>query len=499
MLGLTSYLTTDIASVPLLWIVPLGIYLLTFILVFSRKTILPLAWLDRLLPLAAIALVFVMLAGADNLVVVQILIHLAFFFLAAMVCHTRLANDRPASRRLTEFYFCLSLGGVVGGLFNALLAPVLFRSVVEYPLMVVLACTCVSGNEPIALKSPRFWRGLGVAVAAGFLTAALAIVVPGFVLQPQLRVVAVFGLPLVLCYLFGKKFGSFAVVLGAVLLGSGYYTIVSGRTLHRERNFFGALRVARDSEHRMHRLYHGTTIHGIQFRAPDRQCEPLAYYHREGPCGQALDAFNTRPGGATNIAVIGLGAGSMAAYSRPGQTWTFYEINPLVIRLAQDTNCFTYLQRCAAAPVNFQLGDARLRLREAPAGKLDVLVCDAFGSDAPPLHLITREAMELYLSKLSPNGVVLFHLSSQYLDFQPVIGNLAAHFQLLALGNVDGEFTEEMLREGKLASFWVALARRPEDLGSLAGDSRWRAVPSAPGMRLWTDDYSNIVGIFEWE
>jgi hypothetical protein len=498
MLGLTSYLTTDIASVPLLWVVPLGIYLLTFILVFSRKQILPLPLLDRLLPLAAVALAFVMLAVAENVVLMQILIHLVFFFLAAMVCHTRLANDRPATRRLTEFYFCLSLGGVLGGLFNALLAPVLFRSVVEYPLMVVLACACAAGGELLPVKSRRFGRGLAVAAALGLLTAGLAVAVPNFVSPPQVRIVLVFGLPLILCYVLGKKFTHFALALGAVLLASRFYTVVSGRTLHRERNFFGALRVATDGEHLTHRLYHGTTIHGIQFLDANRRCEPLAYYHREGPCGQAMDAFNARPGGARNIAVIGLGAGSMVAYSRPGQSWTFYEINPLVIRLAQNASYFTYLQGCTNAPVNFQLGDARLRLREAAAGQLDVLVCDAFGSDAPPLHLITREAMELYLAKLSPNGVLLFHLSSQYLDFQPVIGNLAAHFQLRALGNVDAEFTEQMLREGKLASFWVALARRPEDLGALAGDPRWRPIPPDPAMRLWTDDYSNILGIFDW-
>src|SRR5581483_897345 len=283
--------------------------------------------LERIVPLAAVALAFIMLAGAENIVVMQIVMHLGFFFLAAMACHLQLANDRPASGRLTEFYFCLSLGGVLGGLFNALLAPVLFRSVLEYPLMIVLACAAAGGVE--SLKSPRLPRSAAIAAGIGVLTAALAVLVPGLIAQPQLRVAAVFGVPLVLGYLLGKRLGNFALALAAVLVASRCYTVVSGKTLHRERNFFGALRIATDGEQRTHRLYHGTTIHGIQFLDPAQRCEPLAYYHREGPCGQALAAVNARPAGATNIAVIGLGAGSTVSYARPGQRWTFYEINPL--------------------------------------------------------------------------------------------------------------------------------------------------------------------------
>jgi hypothetical protein len=208
-----------------------------------------------------------------------------------------------------------------------------------------------------------------------------------------------------------------------------------------------------------------------------------------------MAAFNSRPGG-TNVAIIGLGAGSMAAYAQPGQHWTFYEINPAVIRLAQDTNYFTFLHRCTNASEEFKLGDARLRLREAATNQYDLLVCDAFGSDAPPLHLLNREAMQLYLSKLSPHGLLLLHISSRFLNFRPVIGNLAEHFQLSAVVNTDDE---PATPEGKLPSSWVALARRPEDLGSLRDDPRWSALLPEPGMRLWTDDYSNILGIFDWQ
>jgi hypothetical protein len=499
MLGVTAYLTTDIASVPLLWVIPLSIYLLTFILAFSRRQIIPFELLLKVLPPVAVFLLFVVLNNADNLVWLQIGLHLLFLFVAALVWHTRLARDRPSSRRLTEFYFCLSLGGALGGLFNGLLAPVLFRSVVEYRLAIVLACILwpASGES---FFTPRFWRGLIFPVAIGLLTAGLAIGIPRLGTGLQMSMLIVFGVPMILCYLASKSKQpfQFALAIAGVLVASRFYTAFHGRTLHVERNFFGTLRYTLDPKGRFFRLYHGTTVHGMESVEPEHQGEPLAYYHRSGPCGQALHAFNAKHGGP-NVAVIGLGAGSMAAYAEPLQQWTFYEINPAVIRIAQDTNYFTFLARCTNATVNFQLGDARLRLREAPAHQYDLLVCDAFGSDAPPLHLLNREAMELYLSKLSPNGILLLHISSRFLNFRPVIGNLAEHFKLEAVVNSEEEIPAETMPEGKLPSSWVALARQPEDLGSLQTDPRWHHLPPDPDHQLWTDDYSNILSIFEWQ
>jgi hypothetical protein len=337
-------------------------------------------------------------------------------------------------------------------------------------------------------------------VAIGLLTAGLAVAIPRVGVGLRMSMLVVFGVPVILCYVISKQRHpfQFALALAAVFLASRFYTAFHGHTLHVERNFFGTLRYTVDPDRRIYRLYHGTTVHGMEFIAPERQGEPLAYYHRTGPCGQAMKAFNARPGG-TNIAVIGLGAGSMISYAQPGQHWTFYEIDPAVIRLAQDTNYFTFLHRCTNAVVDFKTGDARLRLREAPDHRFDLLVCDAFGSDAPPLHLLNREAMELYLSKLSPDGLLLLHVSSRFLDFRSVIGNLADHFHLNALINSEGELLEDVMREGKLPSSWVALARREETLGSLLKDPRWHVLPPDPTQRLWTDDYSNILSVFEWQ
>lgn len=525
MLGVTTYLTTDIASVPLLWVIPLGIYLVTFILVFARKRIVRLMWLLRLLPMAAVALIFLMLTELKNPAWLLILVHLVFFFLTAMVFHTRLADDRPPSQQLTVFYFCLSLGGVLGGLFNALLAPLVFQTVVEYPLVIVLACLAAPDTlrspllglwrHPLQSESRRLWqpvhlgllpaemkviqmswRGLVPPCGIGLLTVALALLVPDN-WEPRLRVLAVFGLPMLLCYFLSRRPLRFGLALALVLLASQCYTAVHGRTLRTERDFFGALRITEDPAGRFHRLYHGTTMHGLQFIAPERQGEPLAYYDRTGPCGQLMTTFNARPD-ARHIGVIGLGAGGMAAYAQAGQQWTFYEIDPAVLQLAQDSRYFTYLRRCTNASLQYKIGDARLRLHEAVDREYDLLVCDAFGSDVPPLHLLNHEAMELYLAKLAPAGLLLFHVSSRYFDFGPVLGNLAAHFGLHTLAQYEGEVSPEAANDGKCASFWVVLARNRDHFGTLQHNRRWQAVPPKPGMRLWTDDYSNILGIFQW-
>jgi SAM-dependent methyltransferase len=499
MLAVTMYLTTDIASVPLLWVIPLGIYLVTFILVFNHRQFIPRAWLVRAFPIGAVSLVFLMLTDLKNPAWLPIVLHLTFFFLTAMVYHSLLAEDRPPPRRLTEFYFYLSVGGVLGGLLNSLVAPMIFRTVAEYPLVIVLACVFWSGPEQAAFRSDRFWRGLVWPTTICLLTAALAMAVPRLISDPRVRMAAVFGVPILSCYCLSSQARRFGLSVGAVLVSASFcYTAVHGRTLHEERNFFGSLRVTLDPEGQFHRFYHGSTLHGLQFVAPERQYEPLAYYHRTGPFGQFMRDFNAAQPAAANVAVLGLGVGTMACYAQRGQHWTFYEINPALIRLAQNTNFFTYLQCSPDAKVDFKVGDARLRLREAPTNQLDLLVCDAFGSDVPPLHLLNRDAVELYLSRLSAHGVLLFHTSSRYFDFRPVIGNLGAHFQLCSLAYYETDVTEQMQRDGKFASYWIALARHPEDFGALRHDWHWHPVKPEPAVRLWTDDYSNILGIFQW-
>ena len=500
MLGVTSYLTTDIASVPLLWVIPLALYLLTFVVVFAKRQVVPMPVLNKYLPVAAIALTFLMLTNVKNPTWLLIGLHLGFFFAAALIVHGRLATDRPSSSHLTEFYLWLSVGGVLGGLFNAMLSPLLFKTVIEYPIALVLACAVrpplPEGERPVPR---RFWADAGMAVAVGAATGLLAIFVPRFSLEfYQLAMVVIFGVPLIVCFLLSKSPVRFGLALAAVMIGSSFYTAIRGRTLEVERNFYGALRVALDPEGRFHNFYHGNTIHGIQFVNAERRRDAVSYYHRTGPFGEAISTVASNLPN-NRVGVIGLGAGAALVYTRPGQHWTYYEIDPAVIRIAQDTNFFSYVHDCTNATVDFKVGDARLRLREAENGQYGLLVCDAFSSDVPPLHLVTKEAMELYLSKVHPDGLIFFNISSRLLDFRPVLGNLAAACGLYAVTFSDGPVPLELQREGKFASQWVVLARHPRQFGALLQGGRWSPLPPDPEHRVWTDDYSNILAIFHWQ
>jgi spermidine synthase len=499
MLGTTTYLAADIASIPLLWVLPLALYLLTFILAFSRRRRLPDAWVLRAVPIGAVALFYLLLSEATQPAWLILALHLVYFFIAALAAHSRLAQRRPRVESLTDFYFCISLGGVLGGLFNALVAPHLFTRVLEYPITILVAClvgpAAGAGAVPGSgrLRSMDLILPLGV----GAVAAALILFWPPRSEDPQpFRVAILFGVPLLLSYLLVDRTVRFALALGTVLLASSVYAGGYGRTLHAERNFFGVARVTLDPQKRFHQLIHGNTIHGRQFIDPARQFEPLSYYHRTGPLGEVFRAFNARSS-ASRIAVVGLGTGSALAYAEPDQVWTLYEINPAVVRIAQNTNFFTYLHNSRAGRIEFFLGDARLRLREAVPGQFDLMILDAFSSDSIPVHLITKEAFELYLAKLAPGGLLTFHISNRSLDLEPVVGDLARDLGLAAMAQEDEPRPAE-IEEGKSHSHWVVLARSEEDFGRLTRNSRWLPLEARGDARVWTDDFSNILSVFRW-
>jgi hypothetical protein len=268
--------------------------------------------------------------------------------------------------------------------------------------------------------------------------------------------------------------------------------------LHTERNFYGVLRVTRDPLGPFYRLVHGNTIHGRQSLEPTRRREPLSYYHRSGPLGQVFAVYNYRPA-ALNVGVVGLGVGSMAGYGLPGENWTFYEINPAVAKIARDTNYFSFLADCEAARWNIVLGDARLRLREAPDSGYGLLVIDAFSSDSIPLHLITREALQLYLSKLAPGGLLAFHISNRCLELEGVLGDLAKDARLLCHAQDEMDPGALNMAAGADQCHWLVMARRREDLGRIGRDSRWLPIASRKKPQVWTDDFSNIVSVFKWD
>jgi hypothetical protein len=465
MLGVTAYVTTDLAAVPLLWVIPLGLYLLSFIVAFSRLPVVVHRVSVVLLPAAVLALVIVR-PGADVPLSRQIGLHLAAFFVTALVCHGELARSRPAAGRLTEFYLWVSVGGVLGGLFSALVAPAIFNRLVEYPLVIVAACLLVPGLRRMV------YRPQAGSVAAG----------PP---PPEwLRVASPAA-----WVLFGVVAGGF--------IYQRYYGLDPALVVRRERNFFGIIRVGTDDRHEYHFLTHGSTLHGVQSLDPTRRGEPMGYYHREGPVGQVFEVFSG-PAAKKRVGVVGLGAGTLACYAEPGQEWTFYEIDPAVENVARDRRCFTYLSECESRGVDVRvvLGDARLKLKEAPGG-YGLLVLDAFSSDSIPMHLVTREALRLYVRKLAPEGVLAFHISNKYLRLPPVLADLAHDAGLEYRYQVLRASREEFDR-GVSGSQWVVMARRAADLGPIWRDERWRPAQVGPGRPVWTDDYSNLLGVFQW-
>jgi hypothetical protein len=492
MLGVTSYLTADIAAVPLLWVIPLALYLLSFILVFARRPILRHPWMVRLLPVVAVLLTVVM--SLKTVQPIFIPIHLLAFFVVAMVCHGELVRYRPSARHLTAFYLAMSLGGVLGGIFNALIAPIAFNWVAEYPLALVLGCIAMPVASPNGRRPIGRVLDLVIPLSIGLVTAGVMSRFPPVTesqaggIGPKL----VIGVAVFACYTFKDVPIRFALAIGAILLASQVTDSTFGRVLHQERNFFGVLRVSHGDRGNSHELIHGNTVHGVQSVDPDRRREPLTYYHRAGPVGQVFEVFAAQPA-RPDVAVVGLGAGTLACYAEPGQHWTFYEIDPAVVRIARDPRYFTYLRDGLAETCDVILGDARVRLRDAPEHKYGLIVLDAFSSDSIPVHLLTRESLRVYRDKLAGGGLLAFHISSRFIDLAPVLGALAHDAGLVARVRYDLTLTREEGRDGKLASSWVVMAAREADIGILARDSRWVEPRRRPGELVWTDQFSNIV------
>jgi SAM-dependent methyltransferase len=489
MLGVTTYLSTDIAAVPLLWVIPLAIYLLTFVLVFARRPILPHSLMVRLEPFLVIPIAltyFLNVRGSWPLFP----LHLLAFFLMAMVCHGELVKSRPPASRLTEFYLWMSVGGVLGGIFNALIAPVTFRTVIEYPLIIVVACMLRPSLDLATQKYNRLFDFLWPLALMGLLAWFLKAMPEN---SPKIEWVSLAAIALGACFIFRRRPIRFGLGLGALMLAGLFVTTGKGQVLLLERNFFGQLKVKQAGE--FHVLYHGDTVHGVQEWDKNGRREPLSYYSRRGPLGRVFDGLPPT-NRLEQVAIVGLGTGTIACYGKPGQHFVFYEIDPAVESIARDPRFFTYLQD-SAATIEVVLGDARLSLKKAPDSSYDLIILDAFNSDAIPLHLLTREALGLYLSKLKPGGIIAFHISNRYLDLGPMLGNLAGDAGLYSFVQTDRYLTIPELNEHISSSTWVVMARDVADLGSLTSPW-WQPLTGRPGERPWTDDFSNILAAWNW-
>ena len=497
MLGVTTYISTDIAAVPLLWVIPLVIYLLTFVLVFARKPVASHAFLVRRLPFLILASAVTIFFDFTQSVWLLVLLHLLMLFVAAMVCHGELVKERPPPRDLTEFYLWMSVGGVLGGSFNALLAPMVFNTVVEYPLAMILAALLQPRTSADEEKASSCWLDFTLPLALGVITAGLVLGLRASgLVAGELPELLIFGLSMVVCLSFGYRPIRFGLGVGVIMLPSILYTGSYGRVLYTERSFFGVHRIMLDREGKYRLLFHGSTIHGAQSLDSARRSEPLTYFYRTGPIGQVFAAFR---GEVTKrqVAIIGLGAGSMLCYAESGQPFTFYEIDPTVERIARETRHFTFLRDCPAQ-FDVVLGDARLSLVGAPNNHYGLIILDAYSSDAMPIHLLTREAMKLYLNKLADGGILAFHISNRYLDLRPVVADLGLDLGLVSLIQEDLKISEADIKRGKVGSIWVVMAGQRAALGKLAQDPRWKLLQGRPGAAVWSDDFSNILSVFRW-
>ncbi len=623
MLGVTFHMTTDIASIPLLWVIPLALYLLTFIIAFARTP----GWfrpvLGNLSPVLTLLLVFVLTSHVTNrqgfTPFMALSIHIVVYFFTALLMHSELARERPHPAHLTQYYLWISFGGVLGGVFNALVAPVAFHEDYEYPIAIAVGCLLIpklDDGEP--RPEAAGWRRWLPAMLDVLIPLAMVCLVSWLtrldrvdwflsgcnwvaekvssvlkfsgvsfgISYDTVVLLAVYAVPCILCFFFIDRPVRFGLCVAAVL-GVGHYRSARFDTeVQGARSFFGILRVENYDEkvdilrfvktdpedgveklyrypyeHDFYRLMHGTTLHGMQATetgtypvqddlkvlgafspwdvlltrgagaAWDLRQEPMTYYHRTGPVGKIMHRFrDLDPKG--EFAMVGLGTGTIAAYALPGQTLTFYEIDPTVIGIVETPRVmnpeevargerprmgpFTYLAdaRKRGAEIKIILGDARLKLEENTGARYGLLLVDAFSSDSIPVHLLTREAIELYTSRLKEHGLLALHISNRYIALEPVVARLALETNLACRVFSDNDDSPP----GKTRSSWVVLARSEADLGdelaapafkervgALAGgfawyladytyayDHPWQPLRVLDEVPAWTDDYSDV-------
>jgi hypothetical protein len=493
LIAVTAHIATDVAAVPLFWAAPLSLYLLTFVIAFQSRPIIPHWLVVAVQPIFVLGLIFVILMTPFESIVAVIAVHLSVFFICALLCHGELARRRPAPQYLTAFYMWLSAGGMIGGIAVGLVAPHVFNWVAEYPLLIVLAVLCRPG---------RLWPAAGGDQLALLVTLAVAgVLLFGFrafdlFLESSTLTVMV-GILLGLTVHFWRAPVAFAGIVAFLLFVAGNYYSTNA-SVHLVRNFFGVLNVA-DTPDGMYRvLWHGTTGQGTQ-RVRDEQGnlitgrpEMISEFFEGAGISQVFNAVRERAGGPLSYAVVGLGTGSLACQARPEDSAVYYELDPDIVRIARNPSLFTFITACRP-DIQIVQGDARLTLTDAKDGSYDLVFIDAFIGAAIPIHLLTREAMAMYLRKLKPNGIIAMHVSNKNLELASVVAGVANSHGLI-VRFYDGGDVQEDASQHKWVPRVAAVARRDEDFGALAKSPFWPVRERDPGQQVWTDNYSNIVG-----
>lgn len=514
MLSTTTHLTTDIVAMPLLWVLPLGLYLLSFVIAFSTAERLTQVF-TTIAPAVLLSVGGLSLLSTGGGTMLVAIAALAMLFVVATALHGYLYHLRPAPGHLTLFYLVMSAGGVLGGLFAALIAPLIFDWVYEHPLLVLAAALLL----PLPALFP--WdRWLKLSPRRARVVVALLVAVAIFAcwkmagewagrIEGQVAVwaVTIFVIGLLV---IGWRW-AFVAVLALLMLGiGGWSTLQESFTGDRVRSYFGVYTVTDYPDEHQRRLAHGTTLHGLQRTDAPHQFEPTTYYGHQSGVGLALDKAEALAGPNAAVGLVGLGAGTLSCYRRPGQRWTIFEIDPAMARIARDPSKFTFLDHCAPdAPI--VIGDARLQIAKLPPAQFDILVIDAFSSDAIPLHLLTAEAIGIYARALRPGGILLIHISNRFFALEPVLSAEAKARGWAAAIRIDSrpdEADDHAIVGGLTGSNWVALTATPERLRQLTGDLKpredapgdgvWVPLQQRPGFERWTDDYASTLPVLLW-
>ncbi|MBM7406358.1 MULTISPECIES: fused MFS/spermidine synthase [Sphingomonas] len=499
MIETSSYLTTDIVAVPLLWVLPLGLYLLSFTVAFAARRGLA-NFLTRYAPVAVLVFGTMVIAGHHGNAAANAAVALLLLFVVSVALHSCMYENRPAPERLTGFYLAMSVGGALGGVFAGLVAPVLFDWTYEFPLLILAAGVLVPQHFLLPITAQLWGEGRARRriIAAAMLAVTAFAVWLGLDHQAGLSGGARQGVVFVALALLGLFAIGVRPVFAGVLAGAlflfGVYDALrlSAVPGARTRSYFGVYTITERPEARD--LAHGTTLHGVQLLGSEaRLRQPTTYYVPGSGVGQAMRALPTLFGSHARVGVVGLGTGTLACYARPGQRWRFYEIDPAVVRIASDPRRFSFLDRCLPG-ADIKLGDARLSLADERSSDLDLLVLDAFTSDAVPLHLMTREAFETYARVLAPGGLLLLHTSNRYLAMEQVVAATVAGTGWKAAA-FDYFPTDDEAGQEATASEWIVLGRGDSFGRLVRSDAGWRALRREPGLAPWTDDYASIVPV----
>jgi hypothetical protein len=498
LIAVTAHISTDVAAAPLLWVLPLSLYLLTWVLVFQSRPLLPHKWMLLAQPLAIAGVIILLAVGGEQNLLLTLGGHQLCFFVIAMACHGELARTRPAAKYLTGFYVALSFGGMVGGLFAGLIAPFTFSWVAEYPILLALAALCrpPGGEERLPRWSSWYWPFL-VALAVVLIAPSCTTgAVFNWLDDHRVWMIGAVGVlsALLALGLNANRWKIFATVAVALVVLRAYPSD-DGR-VETVRSFFGVHKIVVTPNGQYHVLMHGTTIHGAEkFRNDDGtpvagRPEPITYYHREGGIGRAITAIRERKAAPLRVAVIGLGSGTLTCASEPGEEWKFFEIDQSMVDTARDPKYFTYIQNCEPnlKPV---IGDARLTFAREPDGIYDLIIVDAYSSDAIPIHLATEEAMAIYKAKLAPQGAVVMHVSNRHLELASVVVGIADANDMKSW-----VYSEDSGRDNEyiFSTSVVVSAREEADVGKLASSNVWAETEADEKQRVWTDDYSNVLG-----